>query len=148
MNSLSEQFYSKINPRVASVNKKAGEEVARLFQDEMESNTRQGKGFGSDPYDANYSQSHARARRRKGLQTSHVDLRMDRKRIEQTHSTSTKTGTKIEFAEGGNIFKYHHTGSATGGKTRSIWPKSPESIPEFIKLQAKALITGVLRGEK
>lgn len=151
MKSMEAQFEEILKPRLASMQAKAGDKVAGLFEKQMKLNSNQGKGFGNDDYDAEYSESHANARRRKGLQTGRVDLRMKTRRIEQTRVQTTggsKGKTSIRFNDGGEIFNYHDKGTAKGSKTRSIWPKSPESIPASITNNVKALIAEVLRGKE
>lgn len=148
MKSMQEQFADILLPRLGKMNEKAGQDVAKLFSARMKENTRQGIGFGSDPYDSSYSKSHRRVRRKKGLQTGRVDLRMDKRRIERTTEQTQGKQTNIRFVEGGDIFNYHHKGTARGGKTRSIWPKSPASVPDVLLQQTKEKIHEVLSGQK
>jgi len=143
---MGQQFKQIIEPRLDSMQQKAGGRVAQLISNKMKDNVEQGRGFGTDEFDAGYSESHAKKRRRKGLSTSRVNLKMGRRRINQTQVETTDNYSEVRFPEGGDIFKLHHTGRAKGNKTRSIFPKSPESIPEDIVEQAKEIIKGVLRG--
>lgn len=145
------QFENIIQPRIDRLNETVGRQVADVFEEKMKQNTLSGRGFGNDEYDSSYSQSHRSERRRQGLQTSRVTLRMKNRRIENTivETTGGKSGqTTIRHAEMGDIFKMHHTGRAMGGKVRSIWPKTPESIPQPVKNRVKELIAEGLRGQK
>ena len=147
MKPMDEQFADILRPRLDRINERVGEPVAELFAERMKRNTQAGHGFSNDPYDSAYSESHSRVRRKKGLQIGKVDLRMERRRIEQTRvDTVGKSATRIRHQEGGHIFKYHHAGTARGGKTRSIWPKSPQSIPEDIRLDITRKVQGALSG--
>lgn len=150
MKSMSEQFDEILAPRLDRVQEVAGKKFAESIAEKMKENTDRGVGFGADEYNSTYSKSHARVRRRKGLQVQRVDLRMSRRRIEQTRVTTTKGGagsSAISFQEGGQIFKMHHDGSAKGGKTRSIFPKTPDSVPDDMKVKAKKDVLGVLSGK-
>jgi hypothetical protein len=148
---IEEQLGKSLKEKTMDINKKVGKDVAKLFEDEMKLNTQQGRGFGQDQYDSTYSPSHRKERQRRGLQPDRVDLRMKHRRIERTvvETTAGSNGsTTIKHAEHGDIFKLHHTGRAKGGKVRSIWPKSPESIPEKIKLRVKELVGEAMSGKK
>lgn len=149
--SMAEQFSAIIKPRLDRVSKEVTREVANIFDKQMKQNTREGRAFGNDEYDSSYSSSHKRARRRAGVQVGKVDLRYKERRIEQTNIETTSgknTSATIRFAEGGDIFNLHHTGRAKGGKVRSIWPKTPESIPDTIKSQVKEMVGEILSGKK
>ncbi len=148
---LATQFRLTIQPRLDRVSQAVAGEVANIFEKQMKQNTMDGRGFGNDEYNSTYSESHRRARKRKGVQTGRVDLRYDKRRIEQTRIETTsgkKASATIRFADGGEIFKMHHTGRAKGGKIRSIWPKTPRSVPDSIKDQIKGMVGEVLRGKK
>jgi hypothetical protein len=147
--SLAQQFRGIIEKRGQDVSKKVSGDVAAIFEERMKDNTEQGRGFENDQYDSTYSKSHTRARRREGLQTGRVDLRYKNRRIEETRVETTggrRASATIRFSDGGDIFKLHHEGRAKGDKTRSIWPKSPQSVPDDIKRDAKRLVGEVLRG--
>lgn len=149
MKTMDQQFADILRPRLDKINERVGEPVAQLFSERMKRNTEAGHGFSNDPYDSAYSDTHKKVRRKKGLQVGKVDLRMERRRIEQTRTESVgKDSTRIRFNEGGHIFKYHHTGTARGGKTRSIWPKTPQSIPDDIRASITQKVQGVLSGQK
>jgi hypothetical protein len=148
---MEQQFKSILKPRLDDVQKRVGDRVGELMADEMKSNTQAGHGFGNDPYDGNYSTSHKNARRKRGLQTTNVDLRYKNSRIDSTQVQTTGGAggsTSIRFTQGGEVFKMHHDGSAKGNKTRSIWPKTPESIPKNLKSEIKTVVGEVLRGQK
>jgi hypothetical protein len=148
---MDEQFKKIIKPRLDNVQKQVGNEIGELFANQMKSNTESGQGFGTDPYNNSYSRSHRNARRKQGLQVSNVDLRYKNSRIDSTQvqTTGGKGGsTSIRFTDGGDIFKMHHDGTAKGNKTRSIWPKSPQSIPKSLTTEIKTVVGEVLRGQK
>jgi len=150
MKSMEAQFKEITKPRINSITQKAGKEVAGLFEEQMKANTQVGTGFGADPYNNDYSQSHRKRRKKLGLQTQNVDLRMKNSRIDQTkvQTTGGKKGvTAISFQSGGDIFQLHHTGNAKGNKIRSIWPKSPESIPKTLTSKVSDIVAEVLRGK-
>ena len=148
MKPMDEQFADILKPRLSLVQQKVGEDTAKLISERMKQNTMRGHGFANDPYDSTYSRSHSRRRKKLGLQVGKVDLRMNRRRIERTTETTEAGGTYIRFVEGGEIFKYHHAGTAKGGKTRSIFPKSPQSIPDDIKNDIVQKVQEVLIGQK
>lgn len=144
MTDMGEQFSRIIEPRFKDLQKNAGGRVAQLISNKMKENVEAGKGFGLDQFDSTYSESHAKARRRKGLNSSRVNLKMGQRRINQTRIETTGDSSTVSFPDGGDIFKLHHKGTAKGGKIRSIFPKSPESIPEEITSKVKEIIQGVL----
>lgn len=141
---MGEQFANIIEPRMKSMQEKAGGKVAQLISNQMKVNVEAGKGFGRDEFDSSYSDSHRDVRRRKGLSTGRVNLKMGRRRINQTQIETTNQKSEISFSDGGRIFKMHHKGEAKGGKIRSIFPKSPESIPEVIVTEVKSILHKVL----
>jgi hypothetical protein len=103
-------------------------EVARVINDKMQENTLVGRGFGNDEYNNVYSDQYAK--RKKGGKLSPVTLRDEQYRIERAQiGLIGNNGAEITFPEFAEIFYYHHTGTATGGKTRSIFPKSEDSVP-------------------
>lgn len=120
-------------------------EAAEELSQEMKKNTADGKAFGNDPYDNVYS--HVYAVRQKGGKLSPVTLRGSRTEIENTKISKNSTGAKIEFvnAESARIFKFHHDGTARGGKVRSVWPKRPKSVPERIFQLVKNKIHAALQ---
>lgn len=151
MKDMGDQFMDIIGPRLQSMQPKVGPVAAEMIDARMKVNTEQGRGFSNDPYDSTYSPDHARKRRKRGLQTAKVDLRYTQRRIERTvirNVGGNEPGTRIEFAEGGHIFKWHHDGTAKGEKTRSIWPKSPMSIPRDLRNNIKTELHKVLSGQK
>lgn len=141
---MGEQFSRIIEPRVKSLQQKAGGRVAQIISNKMKQNVEAGKGFGTDEFDSTYSESHARARKKKGFNTSRVNLKMGQRRINQTQVETTGEASTISFPDGGDIFKLHHKGTAKGGKIRSIFPKSPQSIPDEITENVKEIVQGVL----
>lgn len=148
---LYEQFDDIIRPRLNRVNNEAAKPVAEAVDKQMKENTEAGRGFGDDQYDSQYSESHVKERKRLGYQTGNVDLRMGNRRIENTEVSQVggeRPGVKIRFNQGGRIFGYHHTGDAKGGKVRSIFPKTPESVPDDIYNMAKRIVGEVLKGQR
>lgn len=150
MDSMAKQFSDIIEPRMKTLNRTAGELVAIEIATQMLENTEAGRGFGNDPYQKEYSQRSKRERRKLNLQTSHADLRRKNKRIETVNTSSNDKETNIKFSSGGRIFKLHHEGLYDGRvkmPERSIFPKSPESVPESIFKKAAVYIAEALRGK-
>ena len=152
---LGDQLRQILQPRLDMVVERVGTPLAEQIEQAMRRNTEQGHGFTSDPYDSTYSDGHARVRRKKGLQTAKVDLRMDKRRIDNTYirkvgvvgAGSPGVQIGIQDAQGSTIMRLHHDGRAKGGKTRSIFPKEPRSIPAEYVEQAKRTLTELLRGQ-
>jgi hypothetical protein len=156
MNTIGKQFDDIIKPRVELALERGSEKIANAIDVQMKDNTLQGRGFKTDEYNNTYATSTKAERTRLGLQTDTVTLRRKNHRIEKTKVTYTKgTGSVIEFIEGGGnkissatLFHYHHTGRAKGGKVRSIFPKSFESVPDNIIKLGKNAVQEVLSGSK
>jgi hypothetical protein len=126
MTSLADQLRAIIERRAVKLPDVA-RAVASDIDTKMKDNTLNGRGFGADEYDNTYSPRYSVKKGR----IAPVTLRADRRRIEQTNVQPQPGGTRISFVDGdgGRIFKYHHDGTARGGKTRSIFPKSVQSVP-------------------
>ncbi len=154
MKSLGEQFEAIIKPRIDKVNEQVAPKIAEDIAQRMKQNTLSGTAFGNDPYESSYqSASHRSKRRKQGLQVGTVDMRMGKRRIEQTKIEKVgggKQGAEVQFqdADAAIIFNYHHKGTATGNHMRSIFPKSAESIPKETKVNAMKLVKEVLSGKK
>ncbi len=147
------QFEEIIKPRMAKVNKEVAPGVASAIAEQMKRNSQAGTAFGNDEYESSYKSDSHKARRRKiGLQTQTVTMRMDSRRIEKTKVEKVGGGKRgaivaFEDPEAGVIFNYHHKGT-TYGHTRSLFPKSVNSIPDKIKADAMKNVAEVLRGKK
>jgi len=155
MSTLGKQFADIITPRVEVAIQRGSDEMAKMIADQMEENSLQGHGFKNDPYVNQYHPQSIEERRRLGLQTGTVTLRRGNNRIEDTKVTYTKgSGSKIEFMQGGTIFKEHHTGEALvrpfnrNVPMRSIFPKTRDSVPDAIIEDAKTAVWEVLSGGK
>lgn len=147
--SMADQFEEIIRPRLERAESEASQKVATRIDRQMKENTLAGGAFGADQYDSTYSKSHKRARRKAGVQVEKVDLRYKRRTIENTRVEKTRgrgKGARISFNEGGEIFKMHHDGTAKGNKIRSIWPKTPESVPDSVRTEARQIVGRILRG--
>ena len=151
MKPIDQQFRDIIDPRLQRINDDVARPMAEQINDKMKENTSQGTAFGADTYDAQYSRRRKRERRAMSLQTSHVDLRARKRRIEsaQVHTVGHgDAGVQIAFDKGGDIFKEHHTGRAPGNKMRSIFPKSIEAVPDQIINDTKQALSDILSGRK
>ena len=150
MKSLGGQLIDILVPRQDQLNRIASPQVAELVKSRMLENTQSGKAFSNDEYNNIYSAEYAK--RRKAGQRSPVTLRDTKRSIEKyvvTASSRSDLGSKIELPsdpERAKIFRFHHEGTARGGKTRSVFPKQAASVPPDIRDQAKRLATGVLNG--
>jgi hypothetical protein len=144
MKALGEQL-REIIQRKAQGLEAVARPIAADIESKMKDNTLRGSGFGSDEYINDYSENYAI--RAKGGNRSPVTLRASRRRIEQTNVDPIQGGARIRFAddEGGRIFRYHHEGTAKGGKTRSIFPKSVQSVPLETRAIAQAQVHEVLK---
>jgi hypothetical protein len=145
---MEQQFNAILKPRLDDVQKRIGGKVAQLFSREMKKNVENSEGFGGDQFDSKYSQRYLKERIRKGHPKGKVILKAGNRRINQTQIQTTEKESNISFSDGGWIFQMHHEGTAKGGKTRSIWPKTPESIPKNLKSEIKTVVGEVLRGQK
>ena len=148
MKPMDEQFADILKPRLSLVQKKVGGAAVQLIARQMKQNVDASKGFSNDPYDSVYSKSHRLERKKRGYPKGGVILKMGRRRINQTKIETTGQGARVSFVEGGDIFRYHHEGTAKGDKTRSIFPKSPQSIPDDIKSDIVQKVQEVLSGQK
>ena len=154
MKNIGDQFMDIITPRLGEIEERVAKPMVEKITEQMKENTRQGQGFGNDPYQSQYkSASHVKVRKKKGFQTSHVDLRMQKKRIENTYPPKKaeivgkgEAAVQVGFNEGGQIMLYHHTGRAKGSQVRSIFPKTPESVPQTTINEAQETLHKVLSG--
>jgi hypothetical protein len=128
---------------------KAGFPIAEEITAKMKELTKSGKGF-DNRYDTPYQQPYARKRKRAGLQTQAVELRFKGLRIERTtQPQNVGGGAEIGFVDGGEIFKYHQDGVKYKNglvRTRTIFPRDWDSVPQEIYDRFISLIMGVVRG--
>jgi hypothetical protein len=141
----------QINANLERLNLEVTPKIADAIAAEMKQNTSRGTAFGSDRYDSKYTELYKAKRKRAGVPTSPVTLRFRSNRIENTHTKPTDNGSVIKFDDPqmGVIFKYHNDGivySKVGNRTRSIFPKTGESVPQSIRDLASRLIGEVLLG--
>ena len=137
--------------------------LAKLIEAKMHENVDEGKGFSgkvTDEYRSDYEKidydkqknvtnvmGYAKYRQDRGFRIDKTNLQLRRKRIKNT-IVEAQDGAVISFVEGGDIFKYHHTGKAKGGKVRSIFPKEgSESLPQDIIDDTTKRLTAKLRGK-
>ena len=149
MMSLGEQFGVLMNVRASNLVERAAFPIAEEITEEMKRKTLNGEGF-DDRYDTPYRPSYAKKRRSKGLQTERVELRYKSMRIERTTAPmNVQNGAEIGFVEGGKIFKYHQDGIrySTGVRTRTIFPRNWQSVPNDIYQRFITLIVGVMNGK-
>jgi hypothetical protein len=149
MMTLFAQITSDINARLERLNLEVTPQIANALERDMKQNTARGTAFGGDTYDATYTKEYQRKRDRAGVPTSPVTLRFKTKRIESTRVETTGAGSVISFDDPkmGVVFKYHHDGidyARVGLRTRSIWPKTDDSVPIAIRELAQRLIGEVL----
>ena len=141
----------QINANLERLNLEVSPKIADAIAAEMKQNTSRGTAFGSDTYDNEYTDLYKAKRERAGVSPSPVSLRFRSNRIENTRIETTGKGSVIKFDDQkmGVIFKYHHDGidySKVGWRTRSIFPKTGESVPQSIRDLASRLIGEVLLG--
>lgn len=138
-----ERIYSA---RLASIGSSLNETAVEIAE-QMKENTKAGRAFGNDPYEDKYSPKYSRKRVKMGLNSNPTILRAKGQRIERT-TQPVVTGSTVElgFIDGGRIFRYHHDGTAKGGKIRSIFPKWWVSVPRDIYERMVHNIVGALRG--
>lgn len=147
MSTIGPQLQSIYAPRLRRISEEAVAPFALEVTERMKENTEAGRGFGNDPYDDRYSRKYSKWRTRKGYNPNPVILRAGSKRIERTTGAEvTGDATEVGFVEGGRIFKYHHDGTARGGKIRSIFPKEWASVPAEMYARLTANIAEVMRG--
>lgn len=143
---LSRIYYDRLASIGSSLN-----ETAIEIAERMKENTNANRAFGNDPYNDTYSKRYERWREKNGLKGGKVTLRAKKMRIERTtepasYASPADKGVELGFVEGGEIFRYHHKGTAKGGKIRSIFPKEMASIPSDIFQRMVHNIVGALRG--
>lgn len=145
MKSLAIQIAKDVNARLDRLNLEVTPFIAAALEREMKQNTARGTAFGADRYDDTYTEKYKRKRQRAGVPTAPVTLRFKTNRIENTRVETTGKGSVISFDDPkmGVVFKYHHDGidyARVGLRTRSIWPKTDDSVPPSIRELAQRLI--------
>jgi hypothetical protein len=135
-----------IGRRLRKLNEQAAPLVAEVVKDEMLVNTAEGHGFGNDVYVAKYTPAYAK--RRWDKKDSPVNLRDSDFSLETAHVSFDGIGGLISFNSKGNIFRFHHDGTARGDKMRSIFPKTVRSLPKSVKLTALKEGRRVLSGQQ
>jgi hypothetical protein len=146
MMSLGEQFGAMMDARSALLVERAGFPIAEEITEKMKELSQGGDGMGE--YFPGYKKKYAKVKENAGYATEVVTLRFKNKRIERTtQPTEVMGGAEIGFVEGGEIFKFHQTGKARGGRTRTIFPRKWKDVPPDIYERFKQLIVGVLSGK-
>lgn len=140
---LGDQFLAIITPRLVNVNK-VSEPVATDIKDRMLVNTSEGRSFVNARYDNTYSRPYAN--RAKGGERSPVNLRGENLGIETAKVVMAPLASTISFSIDGQILKYHHDGTARGGRVRTIFPKAIDQVPTETKQLAQSGVLEVLRG--
>ena len=140
---LGDQFLAIITPRVAKINE-ASEAVAIDIKDRMLQNTSEGRSFVNAPYADTYTAPYAN--RAKGGNVRPVNLRGRNLGIETAKVTLAPQASTISFDVDGKILKYHHEGTARGGRVRTIFPKQIDQVPPETKDVARKAGFEVLNG--
>lgn len=147
MQSLADQLVKIIRRKSENLDLVA-EVVAKEIGDQMDLNAQSGKSFANQEYNNTYSADYAK--RVKGGQLSPVTIRDKNKRIEQRVVGRDKAKKKatvfFQDQEFSIILRYHHEGTAKGGKMRSLFPKSANAVPKDIQLKALKGVQEALTG--
>lgn len=133
---LGDQF-ARIVTRKAEELGDVAVEVMEEINEKAGKNTEASKGFGNDIYESDLSPAY-----KKKSGKDFADMRGFTEEIENTFARKSGKNKAVGgFVNTGSsrIFRYHHEGIATGGKIRSIYPKSAESVPGDIKNLAQKL---------
>lgn len=131
-------------------------EVATEIKEKAIQNASEGKAFGSDRFDRNYEPDYARTRKSRGYQVAFTDLQMGAKRIRRMNVKRESDKAVIEFDREpvrngvtfGMVANFHHEGIVYKNgnfKMRSIFPKSIQSVPKEVHLEARKLAWEALR---
>jgi hypothetical protein len=146
---LEMQLEESLRRKLAGVNDIVAQPAGEMIRDRMMENTESGRAFGNDPYVNQYSRRYAA--RKKGGNISPVTLRDEKYSIEKfvvSPKKGASGGARIELpsdTQRATIFRYHHEGTARGGKVRSIFPKQAESVSPDIRDQVKEMTLEALR---
>jgi hypothetical protein len=143
MQSLGAQMSALLNKRYSNVNEKACMPFLKEVFERMKQLTQGGQTFTNLQYMTGYQPKRAKYRDSKGFQTSYVDLRAERKRIEESRQNMQKTYSEIGFQEGGNIF-YQHQNSTR--YPRQIFPKVWANVPDDIRETLHKRIVNIMNG--
>jgi hypothetical protein len=144
--SLAIQLQKSLAPRVAKLNTEVAPKIAEQIKDRALENTRNARGFSNDPYKETYSPNYKPVPRNK----TRVDLRRKQKRIENMKiiAVGQRTGAVVGWSdrEVELLFARHHHGVGNN-PMRSIFPRSPMSIPVDIQNNIIKLVGDLLRGK-
>jgi hypothetical protein len=146
---MGDQWAVIIRSRIPKLNAFAAVQVAEVVKDEMLENTLQGRSFGDEVYEPDYSPAYAKRRVISPTfpQLSPVKLRNKDLSLETANVVFDGRGGMISFVSKGNIFRYHHDGTAKGKKMRTIFPKRVQNVPQTVKLTAYRAGKAVLSGK-
>jgi len=131
---MGDQWAGIISARFRKLNEVAAPIVAEVVKDEMLVNTAEGHGFSNDEYYEEYTPAYAQRRKQGRLKP--VTLRDKDLSLETANVVYDGRGGLISFISKGDIFRYHHAGTAKGGRMRSIFPKRVSSVPKVVKRTA------------
>lgn len=160
MNTLGKQVHKMMLPRLQKAAEEGGVAMVNAMAEKMKEYTKSPPPPSGIAYNNTYNKDYAK---RKGVPVSPVTMRNKKKRIERTvGSAITAKGGKVEFENAnekidsknsqsptvGEVFYWHHTGEAKGGKTRQLFPYSNQHylVPKDVKEETLKLMTGILNG--
>lgn len=136
---VGEILEKRVSDKVKALSKQNTDKVLRKALSKMDEIKNKKTKSGSSPakngeWDNRYNVRYAN--REKGGKRSPVTLRKESRSIERTSQSikSSKGTLKFVNKEKAKIFKYHNDGTATGKKTRQIYPNSWNEAPEIRKL--------------
>ena len=131
---MGDQWALIVGSRLRKLNEVAAPIVAEVVREEMLTNTAEGHGFSNDEYYEEYTPKYAQRRKQGRLKP--VTLRDRDLSLETANVVYDGRGGLISFISKGDIFRYHHDGTAKGGRMRSIFPKRVSSVPKIVKRTA------------
>ena len=146
---LEEQLEESLRRKAGTLNELVAPPAGEMIRDRMMENSQAGRGFGNDGYVNQYSRRYAA--RRKGGRITPVTLRDEKYSIEKfvvSPKRGASGGARIELpsdTERATILRFHHEGTARGGKVRSIFPKQAESVSPDIRDRIVEMTLGALR---
>jgi hypothetical protein len=144
MKSIGEQLIGIIERKAQSLDVVA-ETAVRAIGEKMEEQTKGGQTFPGETYVNLYDKRYAEANKKP---RSPVTMRNGSNRIEEWDVKKSGKGARLDFfdSEIAIIFRYHHEGTATGGKIRTLFPKSGNAVPLEIKSKLIKDVAGALTG--
>lgn len=142
MKSLGQQFRDKMLPRVSNEQKwnSVAEQVGKQLVEGAQYRSRKGETVRGGRYNRRYAQSTKRAKGKKDP----VDLRDKDYTIKKMRTSSAGDG-KANI-RGAHRLKRHDQGTAKGGKTRQLFPKSSDQVPRGIVTYLKKKLKRILLG--